>query len=449
MAKKLSIVGNYLLLTDTIDNSTIEFPTSRVRYKDYANIIMFDYIDDDSQSIEVDKSDILDSNGDAFASDAALIEWLQINTGSADGASIVSSVNTSDTPLNAGATFTGVGEVNGAADVLIVAKTDQNGTIFCDFSIDGTNWDSTITIPYVTTAINPPHVLVKGARYFRVRFQNTSASNQTYLRLATYYGSFNKLTSTLNSIVPQTFDALVTRPIDFNLMVAKNLYQGHQATLKDGLNVDVDTASVPEDIWQGGGVYTGFPATAEEGQIVVAGSDTGTVFYSYLESSTSTDYVFGSIAVAGAGNYDLGHNVYRCNYAIFVGASDINVSNITIRHKVTTANIFCIILASQGQTFCSAYTVPQGHTAYFDRITGSIRGGNTGASADLFFWWREQNKTPILRIPLVLNFGTLYFDDIDYLIAIPAGTDIIPRVTSVTNNNTNIHISYRIVKVKI
>ena len=80
MAKKLSVVGNYLLLTDTVDSSTIEFPTSRVRYKDYANSIIFEYIDDESQSIEIDKSDLLDSTGTAFESDSALLVWLRANT---------------------------------------------------------------------------------------------------------------------------------------------------------------------------------------------------------------------------------------------------------------------------------------------------------------------------------------------------------------------------------
>lgn len=80
MAKKLSVVGNYLLLTDTVDSSTIEYPTSRVRYKDYANSIIFEYIDNESQSLEIDKSDLLDSTGTAFESDADLLVWLRANT---------------------------------------------------------------------------------------------------------------------------------------------------------------------------------------------------------------------------------------------------------------------------------------------------------------------------------------------------------------------------------
>lgn len=81
MASKLQIIANYLIITDTVSGATIEYPCSRIRYKDYANSIIFDYIDDDSQSIEISKTNIVDSNGIAFGSDALLLEWLRYNTG--------------------------------------------------------------------------------------------------------------------------------------------------------------------------------------------------------------------------------------------------------------------------------------------------------------------------------------------------------------------------------
>lgn len=360
---------------------------------------------------------------------------------------IRSTLNSSTATLASGATYTGTGEQNSYSDVMVTVTTDKDGTLWMEFSPDGTNWDSSISYAYDPNSINPPHVLVKGKRYFRVRFKNTSASGQTYLRVDTWFGQFNKLTSSLNSAVSQTMDATVVRPIDFNLLIAKGLYQGHTNTVKDGINRDIDTGSVPEDVWGGGGTYTGFPATPEEGQIVVAGADTGTVYYSYLAASTDTEYTFGSKAITGAGNYDLGHNIYRCNYAYFDSGSAINVSEIKIRHKVTTTNEFVYINAGEGQSFCAAYSVPSGSSAYVDRITGSIRGGNSGASVDAFFYYKVNGKSPILRFPFVINFGGLYFDDVDYLIKIPELTDIVPRITASVNNNTIVHISYRVVKV--
>jgi hypothetical protein len=81
MAKKIEVIGNYLVLTDTIDNSTIEYPTGRVRYKDTPNSITFTYIDDSSQDNQFEISDILQFDGSPFASTAALIAYLRSNTG--------------------------------------------------------------------------------------------------------------------------------------------------------------------------------------------------------------------------------------------------------------------------------------------------------------------------------------------------------------------------------
>jgi len=80
MAKKLEVIGNYLILTDTIDSTTIEFPTSRVRYKDTPNTITFLYIDDHSQDVEYAISDLLQSDGSPFASASDLITYLRENT---------------------------------------------------------------------------------------------------------------------------------------------------------------------------------------------------------------------------------------------------------------------------------------------------------------------------------------------------------------------------------
>lgn len=47
-----------------------------------------------------------------------------------------------------------------------------------------------------------------------------------------------------------------------------------------------------------------------------------------------------------------------------------------------------------------------------------------------------------------LQYGTLYFDDVDYLIRIPALVDIVPRIITSSSNNITAKISYRFIKVK-
>ena len=51
---------------------------------------------------------------------------------------------------------------------------------------------------------------------------------------------------------------------NFELAVSRGLVAGHAMFEKFGRNPDIDTASVPEDIWNGGDVYTGFPTGAAE-----------------------------------------------------------------------------------------------------------------------------------------------------------------------------------------
>jgi hypothetical protein len=331
---------------------------------------------------------------------------------------------------------------------VVAVKTDQNGTLYIEFSPDGTNWDSSLSFS-VAADSREVHRFTVTNQYLRVRFTNTSASPQTYFRLQTLLGSYQSLTSALNSTVQQDADTLVVRPLDFNLMVAQSQYQNHQNTIKDGINTDISTATVPEDMWSVGGAYTGFPRGAvEAAELVVAGADTGTVYYTYMASAASTEYTAGSKAIAGAGTYALGHNIYRCNFAYFVSSNTavFNVGLITIRNTPTTANIFVQIPVGYSQSYTSAYTVPAGNAVYIDRMSGSLHGTAT-ATQNGFFWYRPYGESPRLRFPFVLQQSSLYFDDVDYLIRIPALTDIIPRIVTCTANNVSSQFSYRLIKV--
>lgn len=81
---------------------------------------------------------------------------------------------------------------------------------------------------------------MKGKRYFRVRFTNDSGTDQTYLRLYTYYGSFQKLTSPISGTLAPDYDSLVVRPTDYRYEVALGLRQKEVTWNKFGYNDDVD-----------------------------------------------------------------------------------------------------------------------------------------------------------------------------------------------------------------
>ena len=326
--------------------------------------------------------------------------------------------------------------------------TDSSGTLVVEFSPNQHDVDSIITYTIVANR-REVHLLKRLNSFIRYKFTYSSAPS--FFRLETFNDDFNQLTSGINSLMQSDADASIVRPVDFNILVAEGLYENRNVTIKDGYNPDVRSGSVPEDIWGNGGVYTGFPtATTEQGQLNVAGADTGTVFYSYLETATSTDYVFGSKAITGSGTYDLGHNIYRCNYALFQSsnATAFNAGQIDVRWKTTTATIFCSILAGVGQSYCAAYTVPYNSTAFIDRITATIRGSNS-ASLDGYFWYRPYGGSPYLRFPFTAQYGMIYFDDVDYLIRLPSQVDLIPRITSSSSASaTAVTASFRVMKVK-
>lgn len=330
--------------------------------------------------------------------------------------------------------------------VKLAIYTDRDCTGYIDFSTDNSNWDS--SIPFTIEAnVNEVHIYKPMRKWFRIRISNASGADSTFVRMQTILSGDAILTSGLNSNIQTDADALVVRPYDYNIMIANGLIQNQAVTIKDGVVADIDTGTVPEDLWSEGGVYTGFPTGAtEEGQIVIAGADTGTVWYSYLESDTSTDYTFASKAVTGAGNYDLGHNIYRCNFAYFVGSA-VNVGKITIRHKTTTANVFVTIDANIGQSYCGAYTVPYGSSVFIDRWNGNMRGSTSG-SLDGYVYYRAYGESYRLRFPFELQYGSLYFDEVDYLVKIPQRVDFIPRIVAASTNNLGVKFSYRVLKIK-
>ena len=102
---------------------------------------------------------------------------------------IKSTGNTTTDTLEASATFTGTGELNGYSQVLVYCISDTAGTLFFDWSNDGVTWYAFPTDGIAVSANIPKYwPAVKGGRYFRVRFVN-SASEQSSFDLTTYYGN--------------------------------------------------------------------------------------------------------------------------------------------------------------------------------------------------------------------------------------------------------------------
>lgn len=126
---------------------------------------------------------------------------------------IQSTVNTTTTPLGAGATYTGTFEQNSAPWVSVSCQCDTDGKLYFDFSPDGTNVNTFPTNGFdVSAGVHEWHTALKLPRYFRARFVN-SGGTQTYLRLYTYFGEFDQGIAPINFTISEDADARVVKSV--------------------------------------------------------------------------------------------------------------------------------------------------------------------------------------------------------------------------------------------
>lgn len=239
--------------------------------------------------------------------------------------------------------------------------------------------------------------------------------------------------------------------LSYDLAIQRGLVPGHDIINKFGRNIDIDTGTVPEDIWNGGGVYAGFPTgAAEEFQVFSSSaSDTGVLTFTYLPSFTATAWLTATVTLNGTTPVNTGVTGVRMHTANYSSgtATTFNVGTITIRHRTTTANIFCLMAIGRSQTNVSAYTVPFGHTAYIPRFFCRVIGSTTG-TIDGALWVRPLNGSPRLRRP----FSAAQQDHFEEMplggLVIPAGADIIVRVSSASVNNLDVIAGYDLILMK-
>jgi hypothetical protein len=135
-------------------------------------------------------------------------------------------------------TYTGTAEENDYAYLGVNLQVDESGTLFFDFSQDGTNWSSYPVAGFaIASGINEVHTAWKGGRYFRARFVGTGGrSNEvhtawkggryfrarfvgtggrSFFRLKTFYSNHPlPLSAALNQSIGEDQDATVVRAVN-------------------------------------------------------------------------------------------------------------------------------------------------------------------------------------------------------------------------------------------
>lgn len=155
-----------------------------------------------------------------------------------------------------------------------------------------------------------------------------------------------------------------------------------------------------EDVWNGGGVYTGHPTGAAE-TLEIASSDTDdtaaggggtgarTVQIHELLDANGAAVADVTVSLNGQSQVSLGAGLYTRSARMTVltaGSGGKNAGTLTLRHTTTTANIFAVMPIGYNKTLISAYTVPTGKVLFIDQLTASmVRSTGTAVSGSMSF----------------------------------------------------------------
>lgn len=241
---------------------------------------------------------------------------------------------------------------------------------------------------------------------------------------------------------------------DYEIELAAGRIAGGSIIIKSGRNSDIDAASAPEDIWDGGGVYTGFPTGSAETVTVVsssandtaAGSGARTVQLIGLNSewlpTTETVTLNGTTPVTSTNSYRrITRVVVRTS-----GSSNaaFNAGTITVAHSSTTANVFCVMPIGSNQNQCAVYTVPAGKTGFLRHIHMDLDKSAT-AYVECALWIRELGQSPRYGYNFTasdaISHERLFYGGL----VLPAKTDITVRVQTASANNLDIYTDFDLI----
>lgn len=138
---------------------------------------------------------------------------------------------------------------------------------------------------------------------------------------------------------------------DYLIDLALGNILGFSVGTKFGRNSNIDIGTTPEDIWHGGGNYTGQPENFTPETVDVfsanandtaAGTGARTIRIFGLKTNSSEVYESEDITLNGTSTVTSTNSWWRVNraYVLTAGSTGSAQGDITIRSTTTTANVF-------------------------------------------------------------------------------------------------------------
>ena len=373
---------------------------------------------------------------------------------------IESTGNSTTTPLLTGTTFTGVAEQNYFDQVGVQLKTDVEGTLYFDFSTDGTNWDSTFPVNgfYINAGVSEFHTAIKMGRYFRIRLVNNGA-DQTYLRLKTYYSNnFTPSAAPVNQTLGIDADAQSVRPTDYVNEVVIGRRAGVSHFNKFGYREGLTASSGEQTIWATTGNFTPL-VTASTFTITYTPASDGstsngakTLYFAYVDSSGLSAIAVHTLGSSGSDVTSFsGLGINRCAISS-AGTTQTNGANITIT-ETTGGTTQAFIPSGDGTTQQCIFHVDANSDGvakylYFNINKISGGGGDPKVTVKAYVFNRQfQIKFEVFRSTIDTSVeNTVFIDE-------PIGfklspTDVLYLVADTDTNNTVVTARFSLLEYK-
>lgn len=244
----------------------------------------------------------------------------------------------------------------------------------------------------------------------------------------------------------QTGDVYTPYSIDSLLATGFGLMPKYTRVAALGNNPDVDTGTVPEDVWTGGGLYPWMTAATSLEIVSASANDAaaGTGARTVRVDGLDTDYepVSQTVTLNGTTAVALPTQMFRINSAIILttGSGQVNAGTLTIR-DAGAGTTRASILAGYGITRQSQYTVRAGYTLQIVSSFFNIlrQGANPGAT--FATWARSSNGTYRMALELSVGANPYRHDGIPGII-LTEKMDFGFRCTAVKSDNTDISAAW-------
>ena len=226
--------------------------------------------------------------------------------------------------------------------------------------------------------------------------------------------------------------------------VALGNVSGVSTLIVAGRNPDIDTGTVPEDVWLGGGAYLGFDVAGAETLDLVSTSandtSTGTGARTALVVGLDGSYneISELVSLSGTTVSQTTNTFLRVNSVTIItsGSSGNNEGQINIT-QTTSGTLMSVVGSRVGNDQQALYTVPNGKKVYLKNINATLNDANN-THADFFVQARSFGGSWITSVTVGISQSGGQINLKTEYTVLAARTDIRVRVDSTSSNNTDI-----------